>query len=146
MGKQWMIILFVLLLVGCGATEQNVNEEKDGEDMASRVEAMIHEKDGDVFQYEVINKSENEVVLEFTSSQRFDYSVKNKAGEEIFLYSSVTSFLQMLGEETVKQEDSLLYDIDLRDLNLQQGEYVLTAWLTPKDGEAYKVEKKFIIE
>ncbi len=140
------MFLFIFLLAGCGVSDQNVNGESGGEVMANGVEAIISDKDEVVFQYKVTNKSENEVVLEFTSSQRYDYSVKNKAGEEIFLYSSVTSYLQVLGEETIKQGESLVYEIDLRDLNLQPGEYVLTAWLTPKEGQAYKVEKKVVVE
>ena len=45
----------------------------------------------------------------------------------------------------MKQGESLGYEIDLHDLDLQTGSYILTAWLTPKDGKAYQVKKEFTL-
>ncbi|WP_081742118.1 BsuPI-related putative proteinase inhibitor [Mesobacillus boroniphilus] len=81
-----------------------------------------------------------------TSSQRYDYSVKTKDGKEVFLFSSVASFLQVLGEEKLKQGESLTYDIDLHELSLEQGEYTLTVWMTPKGGKKYEVSKEFTVQ
>lgn len=142
--KKFIVFLIGILLVGCGIPNKDVEQNSGGSGIvAGEMEASLEEKSPLVFQYEVKNQTEEEVTLEFTSSQRFDYKVETKDGEEVFLFSSVSSFLQVLGEETLKQGDVLSYEIDLRNLNLQAGDYKLSVWLTPKDGEAYKVTKEF---
>lgn len=149
MKKLWMILLLGLLVTGCGTENQvsNNDQVKGGAGIvAGEMAASLTEENPLDFQYEVKNQTEEEVVLEFTSSQRYDYSVKTKDGKEVFLFSSVASFLQALGEEKVKQGESLTYKIDLQELSLEKGEYTLTAWMTPKDGKKYEVSKEFMVE
>jgi hypothetical protein len=150
------IILFLLgiLLAGCGTGNQLTGNEPaketsgkgSGGIVAGEMEASLTEKDAFLFEYEVKNQTEQEVTLDFTSSQRFDYSVSTKDGKELFLFSSVASFLQVLGTETIKQGESLTYEIDLLDLNLEKGEYLLSAWMTPQEGPKYKVTTEFSVE
>lgn len=149
MKKLLMVLLMGLLVTGCGTENQVSNNDQDQGGagiVAGEMAASLAEESPLIFQYEVKNQTEEEVVLEFTSSQRYDYSVKTKDGKEVFLFSSVASFLQALGEETVKQGESLIYDIDLHELNLEKGDYILTAWMTPKDGKKYEVSKQFTVE
>ncbi|WP_226086454.1 BsuPI-related putative proteinase inhibitor [Mesobacillus sp. S13] len=149
MKKILMVLLMGLLVTGCGTENQVSNNDQDQGGagiVAGEMAASLTEESPLIFQYEVKNQTEEEVVLEFTSSQRYDYSVKTKDGKEVFLFSSVASFLQALGEETVKQGESLTYDIDLHELNLEKGDYILTAWMTPKDGKKYEVSKEFTVE
>lgn len=152
MKKIWMFLLLGILLTGCGTGNPTSSNGSDGEVttggkgiVAGEMAASLTEKSPLIFQYEVKNQTEEEVTLEFTSSQRFDYSVKTKEGKEIFLFSSVASFLQALGEETVKQGEALTYEIDLNELELEKGEYVLSAWMTPKEGQKYKVTTEFTV-
>lgn len=149
MKKILMVLLMGLLVTGCGTENQVSNNDQDQGGagiVAGEMAASLTEESPLIFQYEVKNQTEEEVTLEFTSSQRYDYSVKTKDGKEIFLFSSVASFLQALGEETVKQGESLTYDIDLHELNLEKGDYILTAWMTPKDGKKFEVTKEFTVE
>ncbi|MBT2678533.1 intracellular proteinase inhibitor (BsuPI) [Bacillus sp. ISL-35] len=150
MKKIWMIVLMGLLVTGCGTENQvsnNNNQEKGGAGIvAGEMAASMKEESPLVFQYEVKNQTEQEVNLEFTSSQRYDYSVETKDGKEIFLFSSVASFLQALGEEKVKQGEALSYEIDLHELSLDKGDYVLSVWMTPKEGKKFKVTKEFSVE
>jgi ABC-type molybdate transport system substrate-binding protein len=151
--KLWIVWMLGIFLAGCGAGGQAGLNEADAETndkgsgvVAGEMAPSLTEKSKLEYQYEVKNQTEKEVTLEFTSSQRFDYSVETAEGEEVFLFSSVASFLQVLGEETVKQGAALTYDIDLRDLNLKTGNYLLTAWMTPKEGPAFKVTKEITVE
>ena len=153
MKKLLMILLMGLLVTGCGTGNKVSNDNQDDEKngggagiVAGEMAASLTEESPLIFQYEVKNQTEEEVTLEFTSSQRYDYSVKTKDGKEVFLFSSVASFLQALGEETVKQGESLTYDIDLHELNLEKGDYILTVWMTPKDGKKYEVSKEFTVQ
>ncbi|MBT2644704.1 intracellular proteinase inhibitor (BsuPI) [Bacillus sp. ISL-41] len=149
MKKLWMILLLGLLITGCGTGNQVLNndEDKGGAGIvAGEMAASLTEESPLIFQYEVKNQTEEEVTLEFTSSQRYDYSVKTKDGKEVFLFSSVAAFLQVLGEEKLKQGDSLTYELNLHELSLEKGEYILTAWMTPKNGKKYEVTKEFTVQ
>lgn len=150
MRKLWIILLMGLLVTGCGTGNQvsnNNNEEKGGAGIvAGEMAASIKEDSPLVFQYEVKNQTEQEVTLEFTSSQRYDYLVETKDGKEIFLFSSVANFLQALGEEKVKQGETLSYEIDLHELSLDKGDYILSVWMTPKEGKKFRVTKEFSVE
>jgi len=148
-----LIVLLGLLITGCGTKEGEITNEPDpeveaegGGIVAGEMEASLTEKNPFVFEYRVKNQTEEEIKLEFPSSQRFDYSVATKGGEEIFLFSSVASFLQVIGEENIKQAETLTYEIDLHDLNLEKGDYILSAWMTPQEGEKYKTEIEFTVE
>jgi ABC-type molybdate transport system substrate-binding protein len=149
MKKLLMVFLLGLLVTGCGTGNQvsNNDEDRGGAGIvAGEMAAKMTEESPLIFQYEVKNQTEEEVTLEFTSSQRYDYSVKTKDGKEVFLFSSVASFLQALGEETVKQGESLTYDISLQELNLDKGDYILTVWMTPKGGKKFEVTKEFTVQ
>lgn len=149
MKKLLMVLLLGLLVTGCGTGNQvsNNDEDRGGAGIvAGEMAAKMTEESPLIFQYEVKNQTEEEVTLEFTSSQRYDYSVKTKDGKEVFLFSSVASFLQALGEETVKQGESLTYDISLQELNLDKGDYILTVWMTPKGGKKFEVTKEFTVQ
>lgn len=154
MRKLWLVLLLcVMFVAGCGTKGEPLSNEPDPKVeaegsgiVAGDMEASVTEQSPFVFQYEVKNQTEEEMKFDFPSAQRFDYSVQTKDGKEVFLFSSVASFLQVIGEETVKQGESLNYKIDLHDLELQKGEYVLSVWLTPKDGQKYEATKEFTVE
>jgi hypothetical protein len=154
MKKLLFVLLMGIFVAGCGtkgaplsSNEPDAEVEAEGSGIvAGEMQASLTEQSPLVFRYDVKNQTEEEMKFEFTSSQRFDYSVETKDGKEIFLFSSVASFLQVIGEENVKQGESLNYEIDLHDLELEKGNYVLNAWLTPKEGKKYKATKEFTVE
>lgn len=166
MKKLWMVLLLGLLISGCGTENKvpkdeavNGTENKIPKDVpvngtnkggqgivAGEMMATMTQQSPLVFNYQVKNQTEQEVTLKFTSSQRYDYSVKNKDGEEVFLFSSTAAFLQALGEVTIKQGETLAYTIDLNNLSLEKGDYTLTIWMTPTGGPKYKAEQKFTVE
>ncbi|WP_407270961.1 BsuPI-related putative proteinase inhibitor [Radiobacillus sp. PE A8.2] len=148
-----LVVLFGLFLAGCGTSNADEgNQETENTNgsgnsiVAGKVVPTLTESSPLVYDYQVANQTEEEVVLEFTSSQRYDYAVSDSKGEQIYLYSSVASFMQVMGEEKMKQGEALQYSIDLHELNLSPGSYVLSAWMTPQGGEEYKVEHDFTIE
>ncbi|WP_246945348.1 BsuPI-related putative proteinase inhibitor [Bacillus pinisoli] len=148
--KKWFIILlsaFFITACGTGNSEESQGENSNGSGVAAgEMEPSLVEKSPLVFEYTVKNQTEQEVTLEFTSSQRYDFSVENKQGEEIYLFSSVASFLQAIGEETVKPGESLNYEIILNELQLEKGDYTLNVWMTPKEGKKYQVKQTFSVK
>jgi hypothetical protein len=147
--RAFLFVLLGMFITGCGTGNLDIVKGEDGSEsdiVAGEMVASLDKKSTLVYNYQVKNQTEKDVTLEFTSSQRIDYSVKTKDGEQIFLYSSVTSFLAVLGEEKVKQGEALEYTIDLTELKLPAGEYVFTVWMTPKDGKKFTVKKEITVE
>ena len=133
-----LFVLLVGLLTGCGTSE-------DG-DNANNVEPSLVQLDDRTFDYKIKNQSDQTITLEFNSSQRFDYAILNDEEEQVYLHSDETMYAQVIGEEELEQGEELAYRIDLNDIDLEPGEYVLEAWMVPNDEEKYKVSENFVIE
>ncbi|AQQ51829.1 BsuPI-related putative proteinase inhibitor [Planococcus lenghuensis] len=163
-----LALLFILVLAACGTeevapevteevTEEEVQEEvleeeteNDGETtggiVAGEVEPMIEPVDDDTYRYILKNQKEEAVTFNFTSGQRFDFALLNKAGEQLYLLSSVSTYIQALSEETIAPGEELSYEFDLPQLDLEPDTYTIKAWLTPEDGPAYEVETEYVVE
>jgi hypothetical protein len=147
-----MFFIALFIITGCGAERKvehvvtSGNEEENMNPEQGEVVSTLNEISPLVFQYHVKNKSGKEIILDFTSSQRFDYSIVNSNGEEVFLFSSVSSFLQVIGKEELTPGDQLSFDINVKDVELSKGNYTLHAWMTPRTGKAYSSSIEFSIE
>lgn len=147
-----VVLLFLLSIVttGCGTTGQE--SKGDGQSgsqngiVAGEVVPSLNEKSPLVYEYIVKNQTEEVITLEFTSSQRFDYSVQTKDGKDVYLFSSVASFMQATGEEVLEQGGELVYEFDLNEIGLEPGEYIVKSWMTTKEGKNYGISKEFVVE
>jgi hypothetical protein len=160
-----MVLLFTLgMTAACGmsveqgensGTEETSNDEQGNEDneetinedggqgiVAGEMEPTLTKNESGQFVYTVKNQTEQEVTFEFTSSQRYDYAVKDGSGETVFLYSSAAAFMQVLGEETLAQGEELSYTIELPPGEDFEGGTTLEVWLTPKGGKTAPVTVK----
>lgn len=57
----------------------------------------------------VTNPTNQPVVLEFSSGQRYDFAVRTAAGADVWRWSADKSFLQALGSETIPPGGTLDY-------------------------------------
>lgn len=152
MKKIFVFIIAIFILGGFGAEREaepvvsSGKEEENMDTVQGEVVSMLYEVSPLLFQYHVKNESGKEITLDFTSSQRFDYSIVNSNGEEVFLFSSVSSFLQVVGKEVLARGDQLTYDINVKDVELSKGKYTLNAWMTPRTGKVYRSSIKFSVE
>ncbi|MGD6856549.1 BsuPI-related putative proteinase inhibitor [Bacillus infantis] len=151
---KWILVL-TLVLAGCGTSAENNEPGKETENNTNRggsgiiagsVEPELHKQSSLNYMYTIKNQTEKEVEMKFPTSQRFDYSVKDKDGAEVFLFSSAAFFLQAEGEEVLKPAEELNYDINLSQLKLAPGTYTLEAWMTQQDGEDYKVTEEITVQ
>jgi len=147
------LVITMFILFGCGnghigEKQQGGgnNAESDQDIVVDKMVSSITEISPLQYEYKVKNQTQETITLEFTSSQRVDYSVSTKEGQELFLYSSTASFLAALGEETIAPGEEFQYKINLTELNLQKGEYILTVWMTPEEGASFKITKEFTLE
>ncbi|MDM5317608.1 BsuPI-related putative proteinase inhibitor [Fictibacillus sp. b24] len=94
---------------------------------------------GILFRYELKNQTEKEKVFQFSSSQKFDYVIKDKSGKIVYQYSRNHMFMQVLTSLKLKQADVFKQDILVNDL--EPGAYTLEVWLTPS-GETEDYRQK----
>ncbi|MDQ0253484.1 hypothetical protein J2S74_000856 [Evansella vedderi] len=161
MKKLLYLFILGLFLTGCGTgngdnqtgdevtTGEGGNNAGNGAVTGELVPSIM--EDGElIFVYTVSNQTEEEVTLEFSTSQRYDFSVETKDGEQVFLFSSVAMFLQVEGEEVLQPGDELVYEINLKEFQLDEelepGDYELKAWMTPKEGSMSEVSMDFTVE
>lgn len=159
--KFWLsifsIFLAALILTACGTEQGDAPEEPASEESETVDESMggtleddmkpaIEQVDDSTYRYSLVNETGAPHTFNFTSSQRYDFSLANESGEEVFLFSSVSTYMQALGEETLDQGDQLSYEFEIPALELEPGTYELTAWLTPRQGETYEVTTEHVVE
>ena len=97
---------------------------------------------GILFRYELKNQTEKEKVFQFSSSQKFDYVIRDKSGKIVYQYSKNHMFLQVLTSLKLKQADVFKQDILVSDL--EPGTYTLEVWLTPTgETEDYRQKMTF---
>lgn len=143
MKKIFMMVGAITVLLILGACTSDEKADDMGE---KAILSKIEKTEDGKYLYNITNFTDSEVVFEFTSSQRFDYAIATKEGEQVYLFSSLAMFMQTLGEEKLASKKELSYEIDINELGLSPGDYTLEAWLTPKNGKEYLAKTIFSIE
>ena len=159
-GMMFFLCLFVLAACGDGQNNSNkVNEGNGGEPVnvqpdkkgvtegrlkPSLVEAKREGNTYD-FEYTVENQTDKSIHLTFNSGQKFDYVLRNEAGEILKRGSEGKFFTQAIIEQDLEAGGRLSFDIQLKDL--APGTYRLEAWLTAGSEETdYKELLEFTVE
>lgn len=100
----------------------------------------VHVEDRTVhLELHVTNVTSGPLVLEFSTSQRYDFAVDQPDGEGAFRWSAARSFAQALGTEELAAGESRRYTASWTAP--RGGEYVATAWLVSSD---YPVELRTV--
>ena len=81
------------------------------------------------FALNVTNASAGPVVLEFPSTQRYDFSVESSGGETVWTWSADRSFAQMLGADTLAAGATVTYEAEW-STGRRPGSYVAVGRLT----------------
>jgi hypothetical protein len=82
---------------------------------------------------EVSNKSQVAIHLSFPTSQRYDLSLEDETGKEIWRWSQGRLFLQMMGEEVLKPSTDGPRFRETIAAPAIPGSYKLSAWISSKD-------------
>lgn len=140
------------LLSGCGTSDSSGNHTKNGNHnqgggiVAGKIETWIdYEQQGDGvhFTFHLKNQTEHMKTYHFNTGQRFDFVIKDDQGKVVKRFSEGKMFTQVLGEETLKQGDTLTYQAKVS--GLREGKYTVRFWLTAKEEQpeaslTFKVE------
>lgn len=126
------------LLIGALACGGNQGAETDPSDaaanedqvstLASSVEVEIR-RDSVRLVLHVTNPTNQPVVLEFSSGQRYDFAVRTAAGADVWRWSADKSFMQALGSETIPAGGTLDY-VEVWAPGNRTGSFVAVAELT----------------
>ena len=107
---------------GAFPTAPNVSTDRERYATGDEILVTLH----------VVNASAAPVTLEFQTAQRFDVSVADRAGSEIWRWSADRGFAQMLGAETVASGDTLTYSATYHG-ELPPGSYLAVGRLTARN-------------
>lgn len=145
----FLLLALSFLLAACGTTgtvETDMGTGSSDGLVKDEVTALLEQMDNNLYRYTVNNQTDETMTYEFTSGQRYDFTISNEDGDEIHRLSSVSTYMQVLGEETLEPGDKLEYELEIPPLELEPGSYKLTAWLTPQEGPKYEAETEFTVE
>ncbi|MFP8782750.1 BsuPI-related putative proteinase inhibitor [Planococcus plakortidis] len=145
----WLMALFAaMVLAACGTESDNQPEDPapGGEIIEGEVTSTIEETGNGTYRYTVKNDTQEAVTFNFTSGQRYDFTLTDEQGNEVFRMSSVSMYTQALGEEILRQGEELQYEIQVPEANLEPGTYTLEVWMTPTQGTNYPAEIEHTIE
>ena len=145
----WLMALFAAIVLAACSTESD-NQPEDpapgGEIIEGEVTSTIEETGNGTYRYTVKNDTQEAVTFNFTSGQRYDFTLTDEQGNEVFRMSSVSMYTQALGEEILRQGEELQYEIQVPEANLEPGTYTLEVWMTPTQGTNYPAEIEHTIE
>jgi len=80
--------------------------------------------------------------LHFNSGQRFDFAIRDAAGETVYYWSANRLFIAQVSEEVVTGEKNWTVT---EEMDIKPGEYVLEAWLTTDRKPAFKAQVPFTV-
>lgn len=133
-------VLLTLMLVvasACSPSNDAVRPGEDGmssgmqEDLAATMEVGV--RDSEVrFGLHVTNTSDRPIEFTFPTSQRYEFVVRNEAGEEVWRWSEGMAFLQAVSHATLEPGES--WDMQaVWDPSDREGEYTATGRLVAQD-------------
>jgi hypothetical protein len=123
-------VFALVLLLACVPARQEVEMEAGGEsppELASGLNVRV-EADAARLELHVTNASDRPVALEFATSQRYDFEVRDGSGGVVWRWSDDLMFAQVLGEEVLASGETRSYSEALPELP-QPGEYMARAVL-----------------
>lgn len=126
-------IVAVLLLAGCGPGAE-VREDPEPASASSLVSSLHAQVDGDSVQLTlaVSNAGAEAAVLEYATTQRYDFAVRDSSGAEIWRWSADQLFGQAVGADTLESGGTREYRASWYHGG-RAGRYEATGELTSSD-------------
>ncbi|MCM3611867.1 BsuPI-related putative proteinase inhibitor [Planococcus sp. MERTA32b] len=145
----FFLLSLTIFLAACGSSgtvEPDMGNGSSEGIVEDEVTALLEQMDNNLYRYTVNNQTDETMTYEFTSGQRYDFTISNQDGDELYRLSSVSMYMQALGEETLEPGEKLEYEFEIPAMELEPGTYQLTAWLTPQEGPKYETETELTVE
>ncbi len=159
--KKWFIAAALLLIAaGCGSEEAEPVNGSDGsgeKQVAPGGLAVLGEakpgKESVHFTVTLTNNGDKEAEIEFTSGQKFEVTVADPDGNEIYRYSDGRMFTQALETITLKPGESKSWSDEWKTEQAPAGNYKAALSVTASkingkevDPESLTIMKTFMVE
>ncbi|MBM7659790.1 hypothetical protein JOC85_000557 [Bacillus mesophilus] len=153
------IIGLVMVLTGCGNSNQEIttdtNTEESAETTASSIDLANFEttlevnqtKENVRFTINFQNKGEEAAQFTFSSGQKFEIVVTNEAGQKVYRFSEGKMFTMALETITLEAGETVTYE-DVWDYKkdgelVDEGVYTVVAFVIPMEVNGNKLEKDY---
>lgn len=143
MRRWWISGVLVLLLSGCNRMSDHPLPEPAGSEVPAMATTLEVEVAGEVVRLalHVTNSTTEPALLEFPSSQRYDFAIRTEAGESVWTWSADKMFAQVVGTETVPPGGTLSYRAEWNSEG-RKGTFDAVGWLTA-EGERREQRARF---
>ncbi|MDZ5471864.1 BsuPI-related putative proteinase inhibitor [Bacillus sp. 31A1R] len=165
LNKQIATVLSSVFLLGalsaCGSTTDTGSAPTTGSKVESPTDTGTHVEelklstvltrqiiDGKLtYKFSLRNDQDEEVNVKFSSTQRFDYVIKDNNNQVVYTYSADKMFGEMMTEKTLKKGEFFDSEIDLSEAvpQLDEGEYTVEVVSSALGGEKLKESFPVII-
>jgi hypothetical protein len=134
-----MFALFGAAVLGVGGGEEVYEiEDKDVRDSRFGVwlttDWAVYTPEQPVnIEFCVFNRTGEEITLYFRNAQRYDFTIEDEEGKEVWRWSEGRMFAQMLGEEVLGPANTeIIYKVEYKD-KLNPGYYKVTGFFVAQD-------------
>nr|WP_304216791.1 BsuPI-related putative proteinase inhibitor [Fredinandcohnia onubensis] len=113
----------------------------------NHIETSISKKEmnnGITIIYELHNAGDQDINLQFPSSQEYEYEIYNEAGDLIYRYSDEYVFTQVIRDVLFGKGKTLTFVAGLP--KLEKGNYRISFWVAAKGLDTLKEELTFRVE
>ncbi|MCT8138341.1 hypothetical protein H1D32_11620 [Anaerobacillus sp. CMMVII] len=165
MKKYWKVLsaiaLATILVTACGSGEVDQKtgsgdqtgyetpSEKDGNEVVINkdvVSTHLQFSDG-YYTFSLENVTDKDVDLTFSSSQEYEYQIKDASGSAVYTYSMDKMFLQQIIEKTLTPTEGYVINVDVEAFStLQPGTYTLEIWSVALEADGLSEEIEFTLE
>ena len=168
MKKLWLTLLIgmiaTMIISGCGTADEqidnnvggsidtvyeNTNDEEKGNDdivNGAMLATEIQLKDGNYI-FSLKNLTDKDIELTFSSSQEYEYVIKDSVGNHIYTYSMDKMFAMMIKMKTLSPGEVYEVNVDVDEVlpTLESGTYTLEIWPVALETEGLMAEVEVIV-
>ena len=129
----YLVMIFVGLFVSISVMADGVDIQ-DGIGVAMNVEKSVYGEGEPVFmEFRLFNYTNSPIGLQYTSSQRFDFVIRDKDDREIWRWSNDKMFAQRISEKVLGPQNREMAFETRFGGRLEKGSYKLTGISTAKN-------------
>ena len=158
----FMLITALLFITACGTADVDQNTGSGGD---SNVETPNEDQNDEVqvnsemisselnvvdghYTFTLKNISEEDITLSFSSTQEYEYQIKDESGNLIYTYSMDKMFGEMFMEKTLAPNEEYTISVDINSYlsTLDPGTYNLEIWSVALEADELKTTAQINID
>lgn len=127
------VLIVAVLVTGCARWGAAAGEDSMAERTAMSMEVKVSASSVRMVLH-VTNRGDDPIALTFPTSQRYDFLVQSRSGDEVWRWSDGMGFLQAISQDTLGPGES--WDMEaVWDPGTRTGQYIATGIVMAGDHE-----------